>query len=123
MLRRSANVILNFTFIGVLSGTMSGLAVAQEDQKSANYWLPFCRQVVEDKLNQSDAFNDGACVGFITGLASLGRVVGVCRPEGSTPEQAVRVVIQYLDQRPARTNEKFGTLALEALSEAWPCKD
>jgi Rap1a immunity proteins len=43
-------------------------------------------------------------------------------PDGVTREQAVRVVIAYIDAQPAWMHENFGVLALEALREAWPCK-
>jgi hypothetical protein len=36
--------------------------------------------------------------------------------------QAVGVVVRYIDQRPERMHEKFMTLALEALQQAWPCR-
>jgi hypothetical protein len=121
MLRRPLYVILNFTFIGILSVIMSGLAVAEQDTESANFWLPFCRQVITGHLPQGDAFNDGACAGTIAGLMYTGRSVGVCAPEGATREQALRVVVQYLDQRPARTNENFEDLVVEAMRAAWPC--
>ena len=38
-----------------------------------------------------------------------------------TYEQAVRVVVAYIDQRPARAHETFEFLAFEALERAWPC--
>jgi hypothetical protein len=44
----------------------------------------------------------------------------------ATPEainsQAVRIVVQFIDARPARLHERFTLLALEALTAAWPCK-
>jgi hypothetical protein len=36
--------------------------------------------------------------------------------------QLVRVVVAYIDQRPARLHESFLNLALEALTDAWPCQ-
>ena len=106
MLRRPLYVILNFTFIVILSVTMSGLAVAEQDTESANFWLTFCRQVVTGHLQQGDAFNVGACAGTISGLVYTGRALGVCIPENATREQAARVVVQYLDQHPTpRKNE------------------
>jgi hypothetical protein len=35
-------------------------------------------------------------------------------------EQTVKVVIAYIDARPARLHEHFATLASEALKEAFP---
>jgi hypothetical protein len=34
----------------------------------------------------------------------------------------VAVVIKYIEARPERMHERFGDLALEALTAAWPCK-
>jgi hypothetical protein len=56
MLRRLLYVILNFTFIGILSVTTSDMARAEVDNESANYWLPFCRHVVAGNFDQGDAF-------------------------------------------------------------------
>jgi hypothetical protein len=89
--------------------------------ESANYWLPFCRQAATGNFYQGDAFRNGGCMGIITGLLSLRGSVGVCVPQNSTLEQAVRVVVQFLDQHPARTNENFNALAIEAMRDAWPC--
>ena len=36
--------------------------------------------------------------------------------------QMVRVIVAYIDARPARVHEDFRLLALEALVDAWPCK-
>jgi hypothetical protein len=113
MLRRL--VIRAFIFLSVTA------AVAEPDKDSANYWLPFCRHVVAGNLGEGDPFFNGACVGIITGLVHVGRSVGVCPPNGVTLGQAASVVVQYLDQHPARTNENFEALAIEAMREAWPC--
>jgi hypothetical protein len=108
--------------VGILSVTVSGSAFAEPDLKSANCWLPFCRHVAAGHNDQGDAFMNGACAGLIIGLAETGQSIGVCAPESATREQAVRVVVRYLDQHPARTNEPFNRLAMEALREAWPCQ-
>jgi hypothetical protein len=44
-----------------------------------------------------------------------------CRPQGVIHEQAVRVVVAYIERRPQRMHEDFRRLALEAMHEAsWP---
>jgi hypothetical protein len=45
---------------------------------------------------------------------------GICAPDGVTLAQQVRVVVQYIDERPARMNENFKLLAVEAFQAAWP---
>jgi Rap1a immunity proteins len=39
-----------------------------------------------------------------------------------TNNQAVAVVIKYIEARPEMMHEQFGDLAFEALTAAWPCK-
>jgi hypothetical protein len=43
-------------------------------------------------------------------------------PQGLTNNQAVAVVIKYIEARPERMHEPFGLLAMEAMKAAWPCK-
>jgi Rap1a immunity proteins len=72
--------------------------------------------------NPSNEHSDPAhfCLGIIVGLSYLGRSDGtICLPVGMTREQAVRVVVQYIDGQPARMNENFVPLAIEALQAAW----
>ena len=65
MLRRLVNVILNFTFIGILSATVSGSAFAEPDKQSANYWMPFCRQAATGNYyNQGGRFYEGLLRGI-----------------------------------------------------------
>jgi Ssp1 endopeptidase immunity protein Rap1a len=97
-------------------------AVAEPNVNSANYWIPFCRHAAAHEYYQGDAFGNGYCAGLVNGLGVMGRFLGACVPEGVTPEQSLRVVMQYLDQNPARTNENFQMLVVEALRGAWPCR-
>jgi hypothetical protein len=50
------------------------------------------------------------------------RKSSTCPATGVTHDQVVRVVIAYIDARPARLNEDFMELATEAMVAAWPCK-
>jgi hypothetical protein len=43
-------------------------------------------------------------------------------PDKVTLSQEVRVVIAYIEARPARMHEDFDSLAHEALQAAWPCR-
>jgi hypothetical protein len=46
----------------------------------------------------------------------------ICSPQNVWREQRIRVVVAFIDARPARMHEDFRQLALEALMGAWPCK-
>jgi hypothetical protein len=44
-------------------------------------------------------------------------------PICETLEQKIRVVVAYIEARPNRMHENFNFLAIEALRDAWPCRE
>jgi Rap1a immunity proteins len=102
------------------------VAVAQTDQESANFMLPACRAVADFSSYEApkgDPYFMGICTGIIDTIGLMGVAFHrVCLPNGVTTRQAVAVVVQYIDKRPARMHEAFKILAIEALAAAWPCK-
>jgi ammonia channel protein AmtB len=121
-------VVRLFLAVMLIVGMMSnsGMAVAQ-NEASANFMMPYCRDVAVGNFsspigeNQTQhGFLMGMCAGIVAGLNNVGP--GECPPAGVTPQQAVAVVVQYIDARPARMHERFAVLALEAMQLAWPCK-
>ena len=54
---------------------------------------------------------------------SIGAILGICCPPESTVYQGVRAVVQYVSGQPARLNDNFDALAIEALRKAWPCSN
>ncbi len=101
----------------VLSGGSTYAEINHSD--SANYVMPGCRNYVSDNPN-GDLFKTGLCWGLISSLTLI--TDNSCVPTSATQRQAVAVVIQYIDARPARMHEDFRHLALEAMKAAWPCK-
>ena len=92
-----------------------------QDRNSANYLLPGCKSWL-DRGTKPLAPDEAFCAGFVIGL---GYGVGgnhFCPPNGATNNQAVAVVVKYIEARPERMHEPFHTLALEALTAAWPCE-
>jgi hypothetical protein len=90
------------------------------DIHSANDVMPGCRALSSSHVPGELYFDVGYCAGLIDGL-----VFGnsdVCPPADATHEQGLRVVVKYIDDRPARLHEEFYKLALEALRAAFPCK-
>jgi hypothetical protein len=85
---------------------------------SANDVMPGCRAVVEDK--NTNIYMRGYCLGLISGVYSMSQ--GICAPAEVTNSQLARVVVQYIDARPARMHEDFKKFALEAMKAAWPCR-
>jgi hypothetical protein len=127
------------------------VSAAAEDTRSANYMMPGCRGFVE-KSSREGAFNIGECTGIVWAVAAMGRDMQVTLfalpadsdmasfsklapllvpflrrkcldiPNEVTLGQMVRVVVAYIDARPAQLHEDFVQLALEALRTAWPCR-
>lgn len=47
----------------------------------------------------------------------------VCIPTGTTNEQHLRVIVKYLRDHPEKLHEPAGSLSLEALKAAFPCRN
>jgi hypothetical protein len=73
--------------------------------------------VIEDNQRQHPNFA-GGCIGTAAGIVYADP--NICAPEGWTLEQAVHVIVKYIDDQPARLHEPFVRLAAEALRAAWP---
>jgi Rap1a immunity proteins len=93
---------------------------AQSSADSANEVMKGCRAFIDLRL--SEIFYQGICSGAVMALLQFDSSFGICFPGDSTVNQAVRVVVAYIDAKPARLHENFNRLALEALKDAWPCK-
>src|SRR5262245_51021737 len=103
--------------IALITALSCATGYAQSDnQLSANSLMPGCRDLLAQKYTWEQAY----CTGLLVGLARGDP--RICRVPGVTHEQVVRVVVQYIDQRPARLNEDFMLLAAEVLRATWPCK-
>jgi hypothetical protein len=88
-----------------------------EDSLSADSKIVACRNYVSN--SKDDLFLQGYCAGAVEALVEF--AAGACAPKGATNIQAVRIVVQYIDARPARLHENFNKLAAEALRKVWTC--
>jgi hypothetical protein len=109
---------LSSGFILIAALMLSGGSAFAGNSESANDIMPGCRAVVENK--NIDIYMRGYCLGLISGVYSMSQ--GICAPAEATNGQLARVVVQYIDARPARMHEDFRKFALEAMKAAWPCK-
>ncbi len=109
--------------LGISSGlvllTCAASAAAQPNVNSANFLMSACRASLQPGTSR-DPVLSGYCTGLVAGLKAASPKI--CEPNGVTNEQAVRVVVAYIDRIPGRMHEPFIDLAFEALSAAWPCK-
>jgi len=132
-------------FGAVLTAAIAFAAMAQAatpvaSEHSANNILPGCRFLVAPKpatiTSDVSGWSVGLCSGTIDGIltvavqqrvamvARYGNAVNVpfCSPPTATREEGIRVVVRYLDEHSELKMEEFGSVALEALEKAWPCK-
>jgi Rap1a immunity proteins len=103
----------------------SGPAAAQPAGVNSGAWmLPGCRAALTPSADPD--FRQGMCAGSLGTLLFLGDAlpddVKVCRPKGAVLHDAVRIVVEFIDQHPPRQDEPFTILAMEALAAAWPCR-
>ena len=97
--------------------------------------LPGCRAFV-DRNSREDHLLQGFCIGTVNGIAfvthalqefpplndDLRRTMCSNGPATTTNDQLVRIVIAYIEARPARMTEPFERLAAEAIAAMWPCR-
>jgi hypothetical protein len=99
-------------------------ASQSNDIHSANYYHRGCIAFLAD--SPKDLLLQGACAGIVSTLFNLNdelpTYIRFCPPKGSTVGQAIRVVVTYLDNNPARLHESFILLSAEGLRKAWPCR-
>jgi hypothetical protein len=101
----------------------AGPTMAQEkDTGSANFLLSYCHEW----LNNKKTAMPGVCIGVVTGVLETAPLLEprfrFCPPTTATRDQALRVVVKYLDSNPDKLHELFTGLVIVALREAWPCK-
>jgi hypothetical protein len=130
---------------GILLALVVSAATAAEDVLSANHILPGCKQFFDrNPPSLGGALDQGICIGTVatiafmaensdiglTALSGEGVKTAINRhwrcaniPAGVTQGQMAQVVIRYIEARPNRLHEPFRSLALEALLDAWPCRN
>lgn len=115
--------------VGMLA---SGVALATD----GNDLLKSCKALLAatakdpQPMNVGD-FAQGTCMGVIEGVRTTMMVLNgnldpelrTCLPpKGITNEQAIRIVVKYLEDNPAKLNEDRGVLTVIAYHQAYPCK-
>ena len=104
-----------------------GVAVAEPNQTSADYIMPGCRDAASlitfSNVGESEeqASLMGFCAAIVAGFSFMSHPYGICVPAGTTSQQVASVVVQYIDGQPARIDEDFNPLAVEALRANWRC--
>jgi Rap1a immunity proteins len=125
--RRFVQAVFGLLMLAILA--LLGLpAQAQQDVSSGNYLLGSCQITVRltdnpsQTLSQYESWRDGYCRGVIEGVTT-GAILSsqLCRPDGLTNSQAVRVVFKFLQDHPEELSQRGAKLVFEALTQAFPC--
>jgi hypothetical protein len=87
---------------------------------SARIRMPECRAFLS-LTARNDKLVGEQCAAIVSELILTAKVF--CMPKKATLRDAVRIVVRYVDARPARQSENFILLAREGLREAWPCRN
>ena len=112
------------------------MALSETRDDSANNIMHGCRDALSGDTHKTAYFQAGLCAGAVNAIVFTGNVEcielqkgylasaprGVDPPKAYTVEQAMRIVVKYIDARPEKMHELFFGLAWDALIEAWPCK-
>ena len=112
--------------LAILFCTIAERAVAQMDTDSGYFMLPNCKAAMVGSI-AGERLNvwAGRCAGVIESLTWTGSSIEgsnrFCPPQPVPTEQALRVVILYMEQHPKQLHLDLKVLALRALQQAWPC--
>jgi Ssp1 endopeptidase immunity protein Rap1a len=119
-----------------LALTAAQAAQAEREEFSASTILPGCKALIDENYTR-EMVQQGFCMGTIRWVTQMGAAMrysksiggptlnSLCTgriPDEVTLAQLVRVVVKYIEARPERMHVEFGSLALDAIREAWPCR-
>jgi hypothetical protein len=93
---------------------------------SGDAMLPFCKKAIIGQSSGPVPPEAWLCLGKIDSLRRIRTVLkeefASCAPDSVTNDQALRVVVKYLEENPKFLHQHFDLLALIAMQDAWPCK-
>jgi hypothetical protein len=108
---------MRLTIAAALLVVVSGVAAAEIDNTSGNYWYQIC-----------SGSNLARCYGYLNGIsdadalhAAMGAKGRWCMPDNVTAEQLRAVVVAEMDRRPEVRHKHFIAIVDEALRRAFPC--
>src|SRR5713101_1515252 len=113
----------------LLMSLWSCVGNAQKDMDSGNFILRFCKELAANvpvgRLTNPQM--SGVCMGEIVGISVVGHLITgeskFCRPKQATRNQALLVVVHFMESHPNMLHYDFESLILLALQDAWPCKN
>ena len=98
-----------------------------------NSFLSNCKlalKVIDGELTNGQLVGAGLCMGKIQGMRNMNsfyefqldkKNVYFCVPQKAKTSQLIRVVVKYLEERPASLHEDEFGLIFSTLTNAYPC--
>ena len=124
-------VVLAVCWIVPMTASITSAVAGGSDFPSASEGLRQCRYFMSYNIsipNNTVAENVGSCMGAMEVIFYYNKSKYICEPKSFNfhtdlnINNMVKVVVGYIQSRPTRLEENFYSVALDALSEAWPCK-
>ncbi|WP_128956012.1 Rap1a/Tai family immunity protein [Bradyrhizobium zhanjiangense] len=72
--------------------------------------------------NIDEAVRGATCSALVAGIAYVW-TADICKPQGTTIGQQVRIVLKYLSDNPKELHKIAQEVIFEALKQAWPCEN
>lgn len=79
--------------------------------------------LLEDEKQNGSPFQSGLFKGYIGGVVDLGDGILFCTTKGVTRGQFTAVAAKHLKNNPEKWNKAADTIVVDALKEAFPCKN
>jgi hypothetical protein len=108
---------------GLAPGSRAQAFTAQELDDNGNNLLLWCKtgDITSPSANAKSATLLGLCDGYILGIAdTLQFLELIDRPEEASKQQAVDIVVKYLNDHPETRHKPAHYLVMMALGGAWP---
>jgi len=95
---------------------------ATAQQNTGNWLLEGCRSQMQNK-GASNPVQAEACIGGVRSVLVVGAANNdICAPQGMTEEQAIPIILRYVDAHPMKPGDMAGQVAYDALKAEWPCR-
>jgi hypothetical protein len=111
------------TFVGA-AGThpMKTVAVAAPPLPGQESAAVYSGAALLRSCGRETEFLGGVCFGMVAGLVWASQRFDICAIEGITTNQAIAIIVRFLNDHPEMQQENAEALIVQALQFEFPCK-
>jgi hypothetical protein len=126
-------------YLAVLTIFLLSISTQALAELDGNELLGYCNSVIKqengDTLSTTELVLAAHCTGYVSGFIDSHAIDSYlfekntqkkllyCLPPNSKIIQFVRVIVKYLNEHPEKLHNGARMLVMEALNEAFPCKE